>query len=389
MMELRLLGTKCNIGCHYCYQNPLRDSGNGSSKYNVDFIKNKLNDLNEPFVLWGGEPLLAKFEDLESLFELGFSKFGENQILTNGTLITDKHILLFKKYNVSVTISLDGIEELNDVRWAGSIELTRKYTQLSNNNLVKLLEEKISTSLNFQITRCNSSPERLPKMFKWLTTLDKIGLKSARIHVLEIDYNKPLGNYAFDVKGNIKAFLEYKVFERSLKNLKFDLFENMKSLLKGQDEMADCVWRGCDAHSTEAVSGIDGQGRLNNCGNTDKEGINFQKPDKVGYERYIALYHVPDEFGGCKGCNYFVFCKGQCPGTAMSGDWRNKSQNCGLFKELFKIIEDEIIESGGEPISKYKGLIALEKMLIESWSIDSNPSIEYLLKKLSGEGNDK
>ena len=62
--------------------------------------------------------------------------------------------------------------------------------------------------------------------------------------------------------------------------------------------------------------------RSSNCGRTNKDGVDYLKSDHQGYERYIALYNTPHEHGGCKGCRFFLMCKGQCPGTAIDGDWQ-------------------------------------------------------------------
>ena len=51
-----------------------------------------------PFILFGGEPLLTDIDDLETIFKWGFEKYGGNGIQTNGTLITDRHIEMFKNY---------------------------------------------------------------------------------------------------------------------------------------------------------------------------------------------------------------------------------------------------------------------------------------------------
>jgi len=72
-----------------------------------------------PFALFGGEPLLVPEHDLESLWSWGLEQFGYNTVQTNGTLINDEHIRMFKAYKVSVGISIDGPGELNDLRWHG------------------------------------------------------------------------------------------------------------------------------------------------------------------------------------------------------------------------------------------------------------------------------
>ncbi len=127
-VELRPLGVNCNIGCQYCYQNPLRDAGNVTKSYDMEAMKAAIVKAGGPFIVFGGEPLLMPQEDLEALWSWGLERFGENSIQTNGTLINDNHIRMFKSYRVHVGISVDGPGELNDVRWVGSLEKTRSMT---------------------------------------------------------------------------------------------------------------------------------------------------------------------------------------------------------------------------------------------------------------------
>src|SRR5262249_46831286 len=103
-VELRPLGVKCNLRCHYCYQNPQRDDGNVSTfrSYDMQRMKEAILEEGGPFTLFGGEPLLLPLEDLEELWSWGFKEFGVNTVQTNGTLIRDEHVALFKKYNVRV-----------------------------------------------------------------------------------------------------------------------------------------------------------------------------------------------------------------------------------------------------------------------------------------------
>ena len=52
------------------------------------------------------EPLLVE-DDLEELWAWGLEKFGFNGVQTNGTLVNDNHIRLFKQYKVQVGLSID------------------------------------------------------------------------------------------------------------------------------------------------------------------------------------------------------------------------------------------------------------------------------------------
>src|SRR6185295_18248700 len=121
-VELRPLGVSCNIACSYCYQNPQRDAGNVARSYDLERMKAAVEREGGPFTLFGGEPLLVPLPDLEDLFRWGQEKYGGSSIQTNGALISDAHIRLFKNHNVDVGVSVDGPDELNDLRRQGSLE---------------------------------------------------------------------------------------------------------------------------------------------------------------------------------------------------------------------------------------------------------------------------
>jgi uncharacterized protein len=115
--------------------------------------------------------------------------------------------------------------------------------------------------------------------------------------------------------------LSFLKLEKELKTLRFDVFDDMRRLLKGEDRNTTCIWNACDPYTTKAVHGLEGNGQKSNCGRTNKDGIDFVKADTEGFERYIALYQTPQENGGCRGCRFFLMCKGQCPGTSINRDW--------------------------------------------------------------------
>lgn len=375
-VELRPLGVSCNIGCQYCYQNMHRDAGNGAGRYDLAAMKTAIKEIGGPFHLFGGEPLLMREEDMEKMFRWGNRQYGENGIQTNGVLLNDNHIRMFKKYKVTVGLSVDGPGELNDVRWAGTLEKTRDATEKSLRAIERLVDAGIYPGIMVQITRCNCSPERLLRMYEWVRELDRLGIGSARLHILEIENEAVRQKYGLSVEENIKILFGFMELEKELQNLRFDMTGDMKDLLLGKDSEAPCVWRACDAYYTDAVHGVDGNGDRHNCGLTDKEGINFQKPEYQGYERYIALYHTPQEYGGCKDCRFFLVCKGQCPGTAIDRDWRNKTEYCEVWKRLFTHLEKTLIDEGKTPISQHRKRKKWEAKMLKAWAEGENLLME-------------
>jgi uncharacterized protein len=68
------LGVRCNIACHYCYQNPQRDAGNVATSYSIERMQEAVEQEGGPFTLFGGEPLLVPEDDLEKIWAWGLAK---------------------------------------------------------------------------------------------------------------------------------------------------------------------------------------------------------------------------------------------------------------------------------------------------------------------------
>ena len=387
MVELRPLGVRCNIQCHYCYQNPQRDAGNFNDEYDIKRMKEAIMLEGGPFAMFGGEPLLVGERDLEELWSWGAKQFGYNAIQTNGTLINDEHVRMFKAYNVTVGISLDGPGELNDVRWHGTLEKTREATAKSERAIERLCQEGIPPCLIVTLHRDNASPEVLPRLCAWIKELDVMGVQSVRLHLLESENESIRTKYALSTAENIAALLTFAELEKSLSRITFDLFSDMKQMLTGEDQFTSCVWNACDSYTTPAVRGVEGHGERSNCGRTNKDGIDFVKASTLGFERYVALYHTPQAAGGCSGCRFFLMCKGQCPGTAINGDWRNRSEHCEVWKAVYQRLESDLLNDGVEPLSLSVQRERLEQVLVDSWTQGRSASVSDAVQEIANGGS--
>jgi uncharacterized protein len=202
------------------------------------------------------------------------------------------------------------------------------------------------------------------------------------LHILQVDYSPIQNKYALSLIENIQALLSFAELEQELTTLTLDVFRDVENLLLATDNEATCVWRACDPYTTSAVRGVEGKGQRSNCGRTNKDGIDFVKADSAGYERYLALYHTPQEYGGCQGCRFFVMCKGQCPGTAIAGDWRNRTEHCSVWKQLFEYLEQRLLVQGKTPISLDANLHYLEENMLDDWQHGLNPSLNTKLNEM-------
>lgn len=381
-IELRPLGVRCQIQCQYCYQNPIRDAGNVLQTYDVARMKAAIESANTSFSLFGGEPLMVAKEDLEELWAFGFQRHGSNGLQTNGALIDDDHVRMFKQYKVHVGISIDGPGELNDVRWAGSLERTRATTAKIEANIERLCRDGSPPSLIVTLHRNNATADKLPLMNAWFQHLEALGITSARLHALEVEDEAIRSKYTLSAEENVAAFLNFDRLEREqLKTLKFDVFADMRKMLIGEDSHTTCIWNACDPYTTRAVQGVEGNGQTSNCGRTNKDGIDFTKANVEGFERYLALYHTPQEDGGCQDCRFFLQCKGQCPGTAIDGDWRNRSEQCGTWMGLLEHMEQTLVAEGRTPLSLRPDRKTIEQRVLASWASGNSG---YLCNALAG-----
>ena len=381
-VELRPLGVACNIGCQYCYQNPQRDAGNFSKSYDLELMKAAILKEGGSFTLFGGEALLVPEADLEHLWAWGLERFGSNSLQTNGTLINEQHIQMFRRYKVHVGISLDGPGELNDVRWNGTLAATREATAKVELAIRRLCAEGMPPSLIVTLHRNNATEDKLPQMHRWFGELYQLGVRQVRLHALEVEDDVIREKYALATEENLHALLSFASLEKELAGFHIDVFSDMEKLLQVKDGHVSCVWRACDPWTTEAVRGVEGHGQRSNCGRTNKDGIDFVKAETRGYERYIALYNTPQEHGGCSGCRFFLACKGQCPGTALDGDWRNRTEHCDLWMALFREMESRMVARGETPLSLMPKLAALEALMLDAWSRGANPTLDSALKFL-------
>src|SRR4029453_6775192 len=119
----------------------------------------------------------------------------------------------------------------------------------------------------------------------------------------------------------------------------------------------------------------------------NKDGIDFRKAEGHGFDRVLALYHTPEEFQGCKGCRFFLMCKGQCPGTSDRGDWRNRSAHCEVWKALYAHFEQRLSEEGFHPVSSNPIRYLLERRVLESWEQGRHSTMSTILEELQEEAD--
>lgn len=369
-VEVNVVGVQCGLSCSYCYQGEVRKATrNRAPALNHEAIQAAVIAANpgpQGFSVFGGEALLAKVEDLERIWAFGLERFGTNGVQTSGAPIREEHLALFKRYKVHVGFSIDGPGELNDARVAGSPTSTRTATAHSIAMLRRCLTDGIGCSLIITLHRLNAAPDRLPRLLDWFRDLDAAGLSSARLHLLERD--GPGGErLALTDEENTAAMIAAHDLERTLSRLRFDVFEDIEKKLRDPEAAATCVWNGCDPWTTPAVHGIEPDGSRGLCQRVHKDGQKWEPADSRSNIRQQVLWSTPQEKGGCHGCRFFLQCGGHCPGTAIRGDWRNRTLDCRTWFALMERAEAEMVARGETPASLAPDLEArIERSLTPS-----------------------
>lgn len=400
-IELQPLGVACNLKCTYCYQNPMRDAGNTRlAGYDLQAMfdaavaegaGSKWTDRDgqertTAVTVFGGEPLLIPVRDLEVVFEWAAGKKIPIGIQTNGTLVTPRHLELFAKYQVSVGVSMDGPDELNDSRWAGTEALTRGETAKSQRTIEALCDAGRPPSIIVTLYRGNASTDRLPRLLGWVRDLHARGVRWFNFHALEVDHELVEAQRLTDGE-ELAAMHALLALQAELPGAHFAPWEDMRNLLLGDDSSTSCIWNACDPYLTDAVRGVDGAGGRANCGRTNKDGVVWRKIETRGHERQLALYLTPQEDGGCAGCRFFFACKGECPGTAERGDWRARTDHCAKLKDQFGAVEARLVAEGKEPLSLSLRRPLVEARLLAAWATGQNATIASALSGPDAHGN--
>lgn len=351
---------------HNCYENPERELREEwvSNEYDMDEIFDRLEEWKEKYPnstpgFHGGEPLLMRADDMEEIMEWIYDEYEEGgHIQTNATMMTERHIELFSKYDWSVGVSCDGPGELNKHRVAheGGEDVTRKHTKRTIENIHRMREAGVSVGLIVVLHEANAgTDERLERLLDWIGEMNEIGVSG--------HYN-PAIPYE-DVQDDISLSPERlkEVYLRTWEWMKEergrdwdpmrDFVDNLLAL-----KLSNCVNNKCDVFNAGAAKIVKGNGETTGCGKTwsgvGDGGAFLQGPStgneyKETEERYDLLKETPGPFtdgepdmGGCKGCDYWNVCQGGCPSAGMNYDYRNRTIWCEAVYALYEKIEKDI-----------------------------------------------
>jgi len=309
---------RCNLSCKYCYNQLLREQH--LELPNPDVVLKGLRtavQLNAKAVcLHGGEPLTWGKDIVEELLRYIRILDREPCIQTNGLLIDDEWIEMFKRYDVQIGVSLDGLGELNRFR------TTEAESYRIFENLIKLKQEGLKTGIIIVVHKANGRVETRRSFFSFLEQLSSHRI-TGRINPCTID--DPSIELPPNEMSSFYADVAKWMFERRISG--WYPFQDIINLLTGSGQVT-CTFTGCDPFHTRAGLVITPRGSLSVC---HKFHETYIRRSPVKTDIRTRILEVTD----CKGCKYFRYCKGGCPANALRRDWRRKTRWCLSWKTLF------------------------------------------------------
>lgn len=359
--------TGCNLGCTYCYENPSREMQENwvEREYDIEAIMDKLKDWKEEYPhiqpgMHGGEPLLVRDEDLERIFRWICKNYDGNggHIQTNATMLTEQHIKMFKRYNVSVGVSCDGPGELNKHRVAhsGDSDVTELMSERTLDNIERLVESDVNVGVITVLHEGNAgTEEKVERLLNWMDFLTENGVGghfNPALPYEDVQTDISLsGERLFEVYKQVWEWIKEEDYRS------WNPFADYVDNLLG-NQLGNCVNNKCDPFNAGSAKIIKGNGETTACGKTwaavGDGGPFLQGPSSDNEynsdeERYDALKNTPGPYtedapdmGGCKGCKYWNVCRGGCPGGGQRDDYRNRVEWCPAIYGIYEMLENEI-----------------------------------------------
>lgn len=223
----------CNLACEYCFvhtKSPKDIMSFNTAQKAIDFIfDNSYENIN--ITLLGGEPLL-EFELIKKIVpyaEEKAKKYSKNlnwAITTNGTLIDEKILAFFAKYQINLLLSIDGGKESHD-RYRKT--KSGEGTWLKIISLLPLIRQYQS----WIGARMTVSPENIEFMFEDFKQLVSLGINQFIIAPAQGERywsKEQINQYGCNL---IKTQQEYYDLKKAGIAIRIDDFENDEIECKG------------------------------------------------------------------------------------------------------------------------------------------------------------
>lgn len=362
------ISSDCNLNCEYCYvfnhiDKTSRYLPNLMSFDTINLLIERLKDyqykynLDELLIVFhGGEPLLMgpkRFTEVLKLISSGLSdivKLGFS-VQTNGSLLTKQYTTLFKKFDVGVSVSIDGPQKYHDIyrvdkKGIGSWE-----------RVIKGIKEIQKYPELFSGTISVINPQVPPrKLFEFLQ----------ENNILVTDFLLPDGNYDRIPKhkdSEVNIYIDwlveaFDVWFAEYQNITVRVFENVLESVSGLDVSSDVFGGGELSYLTIETDGsyhtsdilkttYEGASKTNlHLSSSSIEDV-INSSSFIEYNFLLEEKNLPEQ---CQTCEEMKYCKGGClpHRYSLNNGFDNPSIYCDEMKSLIQHARIRLIEVLGQ-----------------------------------------
>ena len=314
---------KCNLACKYCYTTTqgarFFDESNWDAAETLKKLVSRIEESSNPkecfLTFHGGEPTLLGVHKLEELFKIARSseRIKGVSIQTNATLVNDELIEIFKKYNIDVGVSYDGINSSRVDKKGNPMGLVIR------DKLKKLISEGVTHQFITELVPLNKIEDlaedfadlgaprlaaRVPTGYNasfYEADLKKLGYN----HIVEYAMDWWMNGLPILAKKNIHDKTIVSMFGSMYKERRFNM---------------SCVHAPC--RLSPLIIAVNGSGDCSPCNQLCKytignifddslmEVFNSDRSNKFKY-RYEKLLDVKSN-SQCKNCKVWNYCFGGC-----------------------------------------------------------------------------
>lgn len=318
----------CNLQCSYCYVKK------GSDKLTKEVAKRLVDAIKKDVQIYGlkivrlkfagGEPLLAlpviEFLAQHITQELATYVKINLSIITNGTLLTLKNILILKELGIKITVSLDGIGDYNSAR-------IYKHGGSSYNNVISKIELLLSQNIK-------------PTILTVLSNYNLAGIGTLIDFVVLHELNMGLNFSRECTPNNQKVAIDIRKIKKYLIP-QLERLINMDSKILPRIHFGGITFAGrkkriCGAGTNYFAIGT--QGEISSCQMNLNNPITQHIPQN-GLRSLGAFYKMRTQSTKCSDCIWRYVCCGGCDFLAeQKGSLNTPHVFCEIYKEVLPYI---------------------------------------------------
>jgi len=325
-----LLTDACNLRCRYCFVEEALPSGHEFSYMDADTARRGLrffaNTITKnpsdrkidktTIIFYGGEPLLNKEAFLASISEIEklkkeelLSSNSSITLLTNATVLDNEVIDALLRSKISVSVSLDGPQDIHD---KNRIFANQQGTfQTVFENIKRLKEEGVQVGISCTISRQNLGS--LEEIFNWFTT--ELDIRGLGFNML-IDLPEVAQADKVYAKIATRKIINCYKIAREKAIYEDRMMRKVKAFVNQSLHLVDCG--GCGNQIVITAKGLMGPCHAYMPSNKFFPG-NLNNPDFDPFEDPIfrewssrSPFNIPE----CQYCSAIGLCGGGCPYNA-------------------------------------------------------------------------